>query len=278
MSFGEKARGSIKVCNRAVVVSVKNFHRGVELERRCGVSMDNLRLERCLTKFGFTVEKHEDLTAQEIYKLFKTESKKTVGNCFIGIISTHGEEGVIFGADGNRVTLSRIFGFFDNPTMVNKTKLFLVQACRGDMLDSGVEIETDSVSVSDEDDNLSDYLSIPINTAVMYATAPGYSAFKKPSGSVFIQTLCDLLEEDGGRDLEITRLMTRLNYQVAYHFQASGGGLKGKKAMPCFATRLTEEVWPFRDSERSTEEPSGKLATTTARVEGSRKPRKRSIS
>ncbi|XP_048115857.1 caspase-7-like isoform X1 [Alosa alosa] len=276
MSFCNKAHGSSKVCNRAVVVSIKNFHRGVELEKRCGVSMDNLWLNRCLSDLGFTVEMHNDLTAQEIYKLFKAESKKTV-DCFIGIISTHGEEGVVFGSDGNHVRLSQIFGFFDNLTMVNKTKLFLVQACRGDMLDSGVEIEMDSGSVSDEDDILSDYLSIPINTAVMYATAPGYSAFKKPSGSVFIQTLCDLLEKDGGRDLEITRLMTRLNYQIAYHFQASGGDLEGKKAMPCFATRLTEEVYPFRDSQRSTEELSGKLATT-ALVEGSCKIRKRSIS
>ncbi|XP_048115858.1 caspase-7-like isoform X2 [Alosa alosa] len=251
MSFCNKAHGSSKVCNRAVVVSIKNFHRGVELEKRCGVSMDNLWLNRCLSDLGFTVEMHNDLTAQEIYKLFKAESKKTV-DCFIGIISTHGEEGVVFGSDGNH-------------------------ACRGDMLDSGVEIEMDSGSVSDEDDILSDYLSIPINTAVMYATAPGYSAFKKPSGSVFIQTLCDLLEKDGGRDLEITRLMTRLNYQIAYHFQASGGDLEGKKAMPCFATRLTEEVYPFRDSQRSTEELSGKLATT-ALVEGSCKIRKRSIS
>ncbi|XP_076139428.1 caspase-7-like [Alosa pseudoharengus] len=277
MTFWNKVRESDGICNRAVVVSVKDFDPGVDLTRRPGVGRDAQRLHRVLSRLGFKVEIHNDLTAEEIYTLFKAESKKTVDNCFIGIISTHGEEGVVFGADGNRVTLSRIFGFFDNPTMVDKTKLFLVQACRGHELDSGVEIETDSVSVSDEDDNLSDYLSIPINTAVMYATAPGYSAFTNPLGSVFIQTLCNLLEEDGGCDLEITRLMTRLNYQVAYHFQARGKVLAGKKEMPCFATRLTEEVYPFRDSQRSTEELSEKLATT-ALVEDYHKVRKRSIS
>ncbi|XP_062410869.1 caspase-7-like [Sardina pilchardus] len=275
MTFWNKARESDGICNRAVVVSVKDFDPGVELTRRPGVGRDAQRLHRVLSRLGFKVDIHSDLTAEEIYTLFNTESKKTVDNCFIGIISTHGEEGVVFGADGNGVRLSRIFGFFDSPIMVDKTKLFLVQACRGHELDSGVE--TDAVSISDEDDNLSDYLSIPINTAVMYATAPGYSAFMHPLGSVFIQTFCNLLEEDGGHDLEITRLMTRLNYQVAYHFQARGKTLAGKKEMPCFATRLTKEEYPFRDSQRSAEELSGKLATTTL-VEDSSKARKRSIS
>ena len=97
-----------------------------------------------------------------------------------------------------------------------------------------------------------------------------------PLGSVFIQTLCDLLEEDGGRDLEINRIMTRLNYQVAFHFQARGRELAGKKEMPCFVTRLTKEVYPFRDSQRNIEELSEKLSTTV--VEKSHNIRKRSIS
>lgn len=92
-----------------------------------------------------------------------------------------------------------------------------------------------------------------------------------PLGSVFIQTLCDLLEEDKGCDLEITRLMTRLSYQVAYHFQARGRELKGKKEMPCFASRLTREVYPFRASQ------SGKPGIT-ALPEDSHRIRKRSIS
>lgn len=104
----------------------------------------------------------------------------------------------------------------------------------------------------------------------------GYSAFMHPLGSVFIQTLCDLLEENKGCDLEITRLMTRINYQVAYHFQARGRELKGKKEMPCFASRLTKEVYPFRASQ-SVEEQSGKLGHT-ALTKDFQRIRKRSVS
>lgn len=97
-----------------------------------------------------------------------------------------------------------------------------------------------------------------------------------PLGSVFIQTLCDLLEEDKSRDLEMTRLMTRLNYRVAYHFQARGRELKGKKEMPCFASRLTKEVYPFR-APQSVEERSGTLGSAALPMDTHR-IRKRSIS
>lgn len=68
-----------------------------------------------------------------------------------------------------------------------------------------------------------------------------------PSGSVFLQTFCILLEEEGNRNLELTRLMTRLSHRVAYTFQAKGRELGGKKEMPCLLTRLTREVFPFAE-------------------------------
>ncbi len=50
--------------------------------------------------------------------------------------------------------------------------LSALQACRGHELDGGVEVETDS-SFSEEEDVMSELFSIPIDTAVMYATSPG---------------------------------------------------------------------------------------------------------
>lgn len=76
----------------------------------------------------------------------------------------------------------------------------------------------------------------------------GYAAFMHQlSGSVFLQTFCTLLEEEGNRNLELTRLMTRLAHSVAYTFQAKGRVLGGKKEMPCLLTRLTREVFPFAE-------------------------------
>ncbi|XP_052463305.1 caspase-3-like isoform X1 [Carassius gibelio] len=254
------------VKNRALIVSVENFYSDADLKKRNGVKRDTRRLHKILSKLSFSVDIRMDLEAHEIYEAFKAESEKTVKDCFVGIISSHGEEGVVFGADGRAVKLAEIYSYFESPSMADKSKLFLIQACRGHGLDGGVEVETDS-SFSDEEDKnknacrghgldggvevdgMFELFSIPIDTAVMYATSPGYGAFMHPLGSALIQTLCDLLEKEGGPDLEITRLLTQLNYQVAYNFESRGKLLGGKKQMPCFVTRFTREVFPFMDSQ-----------------------------
>uniref|UniRef100_A0A3P8UQA5 Caspase 3, apoptosis-related cysteine peptidase-like n=1 Tax=Cynoglossus semilaevis TaxID=244447 RepID=A0A3P8UQA5_CYNSE len=162
---------------------------------------------------------------------------RPVQDCFLCVLSSHGEEGCIFGADGNVVWLSQIFSCFDNQVMQNKVKFFLIQACRGYKLDDGVEID----SVDGEGSSFSQQLDVPVDTAVMYATAP-YGAFMHPLGSVFLQTFCTLLEKEGNREMELTRLMTRLAHSVAYNFQARGPVLGGKKEMPCLLTRMTREI------------------------------------
>ncbi|XP_052463306.1 caspase-3-like isoform X2 [Carassius gibelio] len=226
------------VKNRALIVSVENFYSDADLKKRNGVKRDTRRLHKILSKLSFSVDIRMDLEAHEIYEAFKAESEKTVKDCFVGIISSHGEEGVVFGADGRAVKLAEIYSYFESPSMADKSKLFLIQACRGHGLDGGVEV-----------DGMFELFSIPIDTAVMYATSPGYGAFMHPLGSALIQTLCDLLEKEGGPDLEITRLLTQLNYQVAYNFESRGKLLGGKKQMPCFVTRFTREVFPFMDSQ-----------------------------
>ncbi|KAM9338172.1 caspase-7 [Symphorus nematophorus] len=231
-------------CNRAVLVSVAQFDHGVGLGRRPGAHKDTKKLHRTLSKLGFKVDIHSDLSSEEIYQLFLRESRRPVKDCFLAVLSSHGEEGCVFGADGKPVLLSRIFRCFDNEQMEKKAKLFLIQACRGRALDDGVEVDSaDETS----DCSFSQQLSVPVDAAVMFATAPGYGAFMHPLGSVFLQTFCTLLEEDGHRNLELTRLMTRLSHRVAYTFQAKGRVLGGKKEMPCLLTRLTREVFPFAE-------------------------------
>ncbi|XP_067114589.1 caspase-7 [Osmerus mordax] len=265
-----------KEVNRAVLVSVETFDPGVQLSRRPGAGRDTKRLHRVLRKLGFKVDIHSDLTAREIYALFQKESKKTVEGCFLAVLSTHGEEGCVFGADGGPVRLSRIFSYFNNPHMEGKTKMFFIQACRGHELDAGVEVETDAAGSEDTKDTFAQYQSIPIDTAVMYATVPGYAAFSHPLGAVFLQTLCDLLEEEGGRGLELTRLTTRLSHRVAFRFQAKGRHLAGKKEMPCLVSRLTRDVFPFAEPGKECEEKG--LSTTSLVSTDNIRPRKHSIS
>ncbi|KAI3362471.1 hypothetical protein L3Q82_012759 [Scortum barcoo] len=245
-------------CNRAVLVSVAEFNHGVKLGKRPGVKRDNKSLHSTLSKLGFKVDVHTNLSSDQIYQLFLRESQQPVKDCFLAVLSSHGEEGGVFGADGKLARLSQIFRCFDNKQMETKTKVFLIQACRGDTLDDGVEVDS-----ADEAAEFSLHLSVPVDTAVMFATTPvlmfggltgglpvlssGYGAFTHPLGSVFLQTFCTLLNEDRNRNLELTRLMTRLSHRVAYTFQAKGRVLGGKKEMPCLLTRMTREVFPFAE-------------------------------
>ncbi|KAB5543696.1 hypothetical protein PHYPO_G00082510 [Pangasianodon hypophthalmus] len=225
--------------NRALIVSVEKFSACAELGKRSGARRDTKRLHAALRRRGFTVTILIDPDAREIIEAFKAESEQPVHSCFVGVLSSHGEKGVIFGADGHSVKLAHIYSQFGGPMMAAKNKLFLVQACRGSELDEGVEVEIDS----SEDDCVYECQSIPNETVVAYATAPGYSAFMHPTGSVFLRTFCDLVEECEG--WEITRFLTRLNRRVALEFEARGNKLQGKKEMPCFISRLTADCYPF---------------------------------
>ncbi|KAF0031854.1 hypothetical protein F2P81_016409 [Scophthalmus maximus] len=251
-------------CNRALVVSVAKFDPGVGLRPRPGAKRDAKRLHRTLSKLGFRVDLHSDLSGEEIYQLFLRESWRPVKDCLLAVLSSHGSEGCVFGADGDPVRLSRIFACFDNDLMEKKAKLFLIQACRGDALDDGVEV--DSAGDDDAEFSFSQQLSVPVDTAVMYATAPGYGAFMHPQGSVFLQTFCTLLDEGGNRELELTRLMTRLSHSVAFSFQAKGRALGGKKEMPCLVTRLTREVFPFAEPGKEGVAAGGALGHVTGRL------------
>lgn len=106
----------------------------------------------------------------------------------------------------------------------------------------------------------------------MHSSTSGYGAFMHPLGSVFLQTFCSLLQEEGHRDLELTRLMTRLSHRVAYTFQAKGRTLGGKKVMPCLQTRMTRDVFPFAELGKA-----GLSATSLVQTDGA-KVRTRSIS
>lgn len=57
-------------CNRAVLVSVAEFDQGVRLGRRPGAKKDTKKLHSILSKLGFKVDIHSDLSSDEIYELF----------------------------------------------------------------------------------------------------------------------------------------------------------------------------------------------------------------
>ncbi|XP_056425164.1 caspase-7-like isoform X2 [Hyla sarda] len=238
------------VKSRAVIIAITEFHKrqggnGESLEARKGVKYDTKRLHKVLSKLGFEVSLHTDVSSSDIRKIYQEESRKPQGDCFISIISSHGEEGIIYDFYGEPVLLRDLYNLFsphNSPALSGIPKLFFIQACRGNKLDEGTSLETDGAPV--DISAFSHIGFLPKDTVVMFASSEGYAAFNNPSGSFFLKTLCDLLS-GSEKDLELTQLLTRLAYWVAYNFESKGKH-GGCKEMPCYITNLTRELYPFR--------------------------------
>ncbi|XP_040394319.1 caspase-7-like [Cygnus olor] len=214
------------------------------LGARRGAKREAEKLSNALSELNYEVKLMHNRTAKEMEDLYQQECSCEHGDFFVSIISSHGEEGAVFGSDCKPLKLTRIFRILSPqncPVLAERPKVFFIQACRGGTLDQGVFLETDGGQP--EPCSFSEYLRIPPNTAVMFACSPGYGAFLNPSGSSFLQALLRALDGEE-RSLALSRLATRLNGDVALHFQARGT-YEGCKQMPCFVTNLPWEVFPF---------------------------------
>ncbi|KAM6432114.1 caspase-3-like [Liasis olivaceus] len=239
--------------NRAVIIVNYQFYQTEErLISREGAKREANKLFKALSNCNYDVKLFLDLTAKEIEDVYEKESQAEHGDYFVSILSSHGEEGNIIDCNGQAVQLTRIFKILSRercPHLAGKPKIFFIQACRGDRIDDGIYLETDSSAPAA--DCFSHYLSIPENTAVMFSCSPGYASFCNQWESMFLRALLELLDGNE-RKLEVTSLMTWINWKVAFHSEAKGPKYKGKKEMPCFVTNMVEKVYPFRqDRQRS---------------------------
>lgn len=62
---------------------------------------------------------------------------------------------------------------------------------------------------------------------------------------MLLKALLEVLEGEK-RKLKVTKLMTWINWKVAFLCEAKGTKYMGKKEMPCFVTNMVEEVYPFK--------------------------------
>ena len=87
-------------------------------------------------KLDFEVYSHENLTKQDMISVMLSTARKDHSryDCFACCILTHGEAQSVYGADGKRVPIRELTKFFTAdtcPTLMNKPKLFFIQACQG---------------------------------------------------------------------------------------------------------------------------------------------------
>ncbi|XP_006067422.1 caspase-14 isoform X4 [Bubalus bubalis] len=144
------------------------------------------------------------------------EIKDDIGCCLVTLMS-HGEEGFIKMKDGEKVSLEDIFEMFNNkncPALQEKPKIFIIQACRGERRDSGVETDDEPMDLDDGSEKkrlptFSDYF-------IVYPTQADHVALRDPrTGSVMIKEMTEVFKQYGNK-WHLADFFTIVNNRVVH--------------------------------------------------------------
>ncbi|XP_057410775.1 caspase-14-like [Balaenoptera acutorostrata] len=144
------------------------------------------------------------------------EIKDDIGCCLVALMS-HGEEGFIRMKDGEKVSLEGIFEMFNNkncPALQEKPKIFIIQACRGERRDSGVE--TDDEPMDSDDGSEKRRLPTFSDYFIIYPTQADHVALRDPrTGSVMIKAMTEVFKQYGNK-WHIADFFTKVNNRVVH--------------------------------------------------------------
>ncbi|XP_016051644.1 PREDICTED: caspase-14-like [Miniopterus natalensis] len=144
------------------------------------------------------------------------EVKDEISCCLITLMS-HGENGFIKIKGDHRVSLEDVFEMFNNkncPALHEKPKIFIIQACRGERRDNGVETDDEPMDL----DDISDRKRLPTfsDYFIIYPTQPDHVALRHPStGSVMIEAMTDIFKKYGNK-WHIADFFTQVNNKVVH--------------------------------------------------------------
>ena len=169
-----------------------------------------------LLNLKFEVDIQKDKTAKEITEVLKTyaEHKENEdSDCFICVISSHGDNEDIATFDkGSKVgtTLDvkkEILKSFQN-SLIGKPKLFLIDACRGK-----IEMKAATVSMLAAESTTSE---IPTHSDILisYSTVEDFVSYTNSKGSWFIQSLVKMFTRYH-KSTHLLDILTLVNNDVA---------------------------------------------------------------
>lgn len=122
---------------RGICLIINNIHFD-HFEHRNSAREDGAFLKSIFKQLDFNVIYHENLPVREMKELLQRTAKNSSlkeHEAFVCIVMSHGlKDDWIAGSDDHYIKLEAILGYFNNsncPNLINKPKIFFVQACRG---------------------------------------------------------------------------------------------------------------------------------------------------
>ncbi|XP_077415861.1 caspase-8 isoform X2 [Vanacampus margaritifer] len=224
-----------------VIINNEEFL-GMELKKRRGTQADLNALYPLFTKFGFLVNVHSNLTAEEIRRELNGVATRDFSedDALVVCVLSHGENGCVYGTDEKKVSLRELTQPFTSglaPTLAGKPKLFFIQACQGGGFQTGTlqcppnprGLDEDRGNQMEADAGPIRGVTVPSDADFLLgmATVPECKSFRNTNtGSIYIQELCKQLKRsaESPRDDDILSVLTRVNREVSkeeylYHKQ-----------------------------------------------------------
>uniref|UniRef100_A0A4W5K6A2 Uncharacterized protein n=1 Tax=Hucho hucho TaxID=62062 RepID=A0A4W5K6A2_9TELE len=252
-----------------------------KLRERTGSNKDAVDLANIFSRMKFRVVMCKDKTAVEIPIVLKvfSELKKLSdlqqcgakewvggqftelkdlpkhGDAFVCCILSHGKKEGVCGTDGTVVPTIDILSPFNGTNcsiLVEKPKLFFIQACRGIDMQGGVpvkkkpKVEGTDGELDTDNGQVQDYtLPIYSDYLVFMANVEQYVSVRSPtSGSWFIQSLCGQLEKSCTRGKDIYEILTGVKAVVS----KKKGGLRVKDANGRYGYEVVKQSPDSRDT------------------------------
>ncbi|MCJ8729927.1 hypothetical protein PDJAM_G00111730 [Pangasius djambal] len=219
---------------RGLCVIINNVNFDPPLKDRYGAHSDEESLKEVFQWLGFSLREHKNQTAEQMKDLLKTYSQQHHdGDCFVCCIMSHGSSDGVHGTDGAIVSRDDIFGPFSGkscPSLINKPKVFFIQACRGKEYHLSVEVQPDSYEEEEVEAEAEmeheaslqmdavEMSTLPADADFLVArsTVKGYLSFRETtSGSWFIQSLCKQLKKYCPKGEDVPNILLCVNNEVS---------------------------------------------------------------
>ncbi|XP_025081419.1 caspase-14-like isoform X2 [Pomacea canaliculata] len=192
---------------------------------RHGTVEDAEALRNLLIDLDFEIQMKRNCSAEEMRNTLQnfalSLSGREIDACIVAVLSHGRRNEEILGTDGQVVTTSEMRHYFGNqlcPTMAGKPKLFIIQACKGDMEDTlcGQRRHVQGESLADVEKEVFHQPAVPrplpdnADICFLYATVEGFVAYR----NVFIRKLCEVFRANADK-FHVKEIATLLNSEMA---------------------------------------------------------------
>ncbi|XP_066148219.1 caspase-7-like [Euwallacea fornicatus] len=226
---------------------------------REGSRRDVNEIIMCFQRLGFNMSADDvllDSTAKQITHKLKSvandqESLEKI-NCLIIFFLTHGETNNDLLVKQGTISCNDIWAeFLTCPTLMDKPKMFVFQACKGKKFASIGEsnfVKREPAQLLDMD-NFS-FTQLTNDMLVLFSTIEGNQSYRHTvSGTWFIQELCKNFTMYGRRD-DVISLVTRTMKCICGNYYHENEISVFEKQMPIFVSTLTKKFYLNRNKDR----------------------------